>query len=87
MRLATAVLSLAGGGCYRELIVYQARDLGGDAGGFSIDTSQLPADAIETDHNTDDLGLNPSALRVIRPHYRVRIILVPATQMSPEPFH
>jgi hypothetical protein len=80
---AAVMLGILNTGCYREMIIYQARDFGENQRQIEIDTSQLPPGTVNTMHADLDLFINPSALRVIRPRYPIRIIIVPATQPSP----
>lgn len=83
MCLAAVVIALSASGCIgdraadRTLTIYQMQSTGTYTGQFQIDTSQLPADAVETRVEDSRQG-TPVTRLIIDDWYPIRVVLVPA---------
>ena len=60
----------------RTLTIYQYQTTGSGTGPFTVDTSRLPADAVQ--RRIDDA--NSVETITVNQNYPVRVLLVPATQ-------
>lgn len=82
---APSILSLMLGCSFvatRAVRIDQAERAGDLSRSFEVDTSHLPADAVEERGVVQEKGVPVDRIR-LRPGYPVRVILMPATRPAP----